>query len=159
MDTDGVIKLAHVECIEIVVFRGQCDVHGLLSSTWKDAYTTTMMRGKAVAAALYERSKQASGQFGRCAPNARLPHTIGFQHAAFARVCIVIFCKAEPLFTSYIVTPRSAERQHNKECWAGLNRTEVTVSAPHSNDCNASEREVSHSCTVAPEVANIWSFQ
>jgi len=85
--------------------------------------------------------------------------TIGFQQAALARVCMVIFCSAEPLLTSYMVTPRSAERQHSSECWAGLKRTEVTVSAPHSNDWRHSERDVSHNCTVAPDVAKRWSFQ
>mmetsp|Transcript_50261 Transcript_50261/g.166429 ORF Transcript_50261/g.166429 Transcript_50261/m.166429 type:complete len:251 (-) Transcript_50261:143-895(-) len=85
--------------------------------------------------------------------------SIGFQQHALARVCIVIFCSAEPLETSYSVTPRSAERQQRSECCAGLKRTAVTVSAPHSNDWSASEREVSHSCTVAPEVAKRWSFQ
>ena len=52
--------------------------------------------------------------------------SIGFQQSAFCRVCIVTFCIAEPVDTSYSVTERSLLRQASSERSTGLKRSRVT---------------------------------
>jgi hypothetical protein len=96
-----------------------------------------------------------------CSPEAHVKWngSIGFQHRALARVCIVAFCNALPVRRSYSVTERSFERAPTRFACAGLKRTRVMESAPHSKDCTGSDRAVSHRRSVGPPVANECSLR